>query len=77
MPEFHIRSNNAETISITEPNEASARRLAMLEFHGPPRPFGYVARKFGEARKDVRPAVSPREWTGAGLVVDVVDKKGQ
>ncbi len=77
MPTFRVRSNNTGTVTITASDEAQARRRAMQKFHGAPQPFGYVARKFGETGRDVRPAVSPREWTGAGLMVDVVDEKGQ
>ncbi len=77
MLTFRIRSNNTDTATITAPDEDTARRQAMQEFHGPPKPFGYVAHKFGETGRDVRPAVSPQEWTGAGLIVDVVDEKGQ
>ncbi len=73
MPTFRIHSHKNNVITITAPDERTARSLAMQEFHGSPQPFGYVARKYGETSKKVRPAVSPREWTGAGLMVEEID----
>ncbi len=78
MPTFRVRSNNLKNppITIVTTDEATARRRAMLEFYGPPQPFGRVAWPIDH--KPLNPyAVSPQEWTGAGLLVDEIDKKGQ
>lgn len=63
MTKFTFLSYKGTRVTVSADDEAAARTKAMIELHGPPRPFGR------STTDPSAPACAPAEWRGLGLLL--------